>query len=264
MDILFILHFFITYLLLLTAMKLLKSEEKRWRLLLGAFLGGAYSLIILVNGMPFWASTLLKLVSSAVIVLAAFGFHHYKRFLRAVAFFFGANFIFVGVMIALWFTLRPNALLVNNSTVYFDISARTLILSALAAYALASLIIKIHNRTAAKHQLYHITVHSLGKEASFTAFVDSGNKLREPFSNTPVIVADRGRMEGLYHAERMRIIPYHTVGGSGMLEAFKPDMVLVDTGSGAREIKDVYIALSEDRFQNGDFKGLINPDLLNI
>lgn len=263
-DILFILNFLITYLLLLTTMKLMKSDEKRWRLLLGAAVGGAYSMIILVPNMHFLLSAVLKVASAAVIILISFKIMTWKRYLKSVLFFFAASIIFVGIMIALWFTSKPNGMIINNSSVYFDIDAKVLILSALAAYIISSVVIKIHNKTAAKNQLYDVTVHNRGLEKTFRAFVDSGNKLREPFSNTPAVIVDGKLMSEMFDEEKMRVIPYHTIGGDGILNAFKPEWIVVSSGSGKQKIDNVYVALSDEKFKNGDFDGVINPDLLNI
>ena len=259
-DILFIVNFLITYLLLLTTMKLMKSDEKRWRMLIGAFFGGIYSLIILAPDLNYNLSLISKFLSAGLIILISFKRSNWKRYLKAVSFFFGASFVFVGVMIALWFTFKPNGLIINNSTVYFDIDSKILIISALIAYILANIIIKIHNKTAAKNQIYNVVVHSNGKEKSFNAFADTGNKLKEPFSNTPVVVVNESLMNGMFNSEKMRVIPFHTISTSGVMQSFKPEFITIND----KKITNVYIALSDGNFKNGDFEGVINPDLLNI
>lgn len=262
-DVLFILNFFVTYLLLLTTKYLLKRNSKVWRLLLGALAGGAYSLIILIPGLNALVSFAGKLGSAALIVLIAFPFQNKKAFFRGFLFFFAAGFIYVGVMIAMWLTFRPNGLVINNASIYFNISPKLLIFSSLLAYGVSTLIIKVHNRTVAKKQLYELTIMHGGKTVFTNAFVDSGNKLREPFSNAPVIVVDSSVAKDLFQDDKVRVIPYHTIGGDGILKAYQADKVKIRSGADEIMLVQQYIAISQQPF-HGDYMGLINPELLNI
>ena len=71
-DVLFIVNFFITFLLLLITEKLAKRGDKLYRKVLASFVGGAYSLVILVDELSFLVSTLGKLIAASIIVLIAF------------------------------------------------------------------------------------------------------------------------------------------------------------------------------------------------
>ena len=90
------------------------------------------------------------------------------------------------------------------------------------------------------------------------AFLDSGNKLTEPFSNYPVIIVDQDKIR----FDTERLIPYNTVGGEGVLNAFKPDKIIVSNGKKSFESDRVYIAMSN--VDSKDFSAILNPQLLNI
>lgn len=171
-DVLFVLNFFITYFLIFTTKHLLKTSAVQWRMILAAVLGGAYSLIILLPEMHFLLSGLLKIISACIIVAAAFRFSNFVSFLKGVAFFFTASFIYVGVMIALWFAFRPFGLVINNSVVYFGITPKVLVVSTLLAYLISFAVIKIHNKITSKNQLYSVTVLHHGQNVTFPALVD--------------------------------------------------------------------------------------------
>lgn len=263
-DILFLLNFFITYLLLLTTKKLLKCDAKQYRLILAAVLGGAYSMVIFVPSLMNFVSLLGKLLSAILIVFVAFGFRTWQKFAKGILFFFSSSFLFVGIMIGLWLTFIPNGLIINNASIYFNINAKILILSSLLAYLLSSLIIKIHNRVTAKNQIYAVEVNHDGNKVTFNALADTGNKLREPFSNSPVIVVDSNIVALLFDGSPVRVVPYHTVSGDGILNAYKADCVYISTVKEKVKLENQYIALSKEKFSNGEFGGVINPELLNI
>lgn len=259
-DVLFVVNFFITFLLLLVTAKFCKRDEKLWRSVLASFVGGAYSLVILIDDLNFLISVLGKLFAACLIVLIAFKFRNIKIYIKEVAIFFFVNLLFLGIIVGLWFIFKPKGVAINNSVVYFDVSAKLLLISALLAYIISVAIIRIYNNKIGKKELYQITVYKGNEMAKFFAFADSGNNLKEPFSDLPVIVADKSLFENI---ECPRIIPFSSIGGEGVLCAFKPDKVEISSSFGECEINEVYIALS-DKVKKGEYQGIINPKILNI
>lgn len=258
-DVLFIINFFITFFLLQLTAKLSKNEDKLWRIILGSLLGGVYSLVILADDLQFFLSIIGKLAAGALIVLVSFKLRGFKNYIKEVFIFFFANLMFVGIMIGTWMIFKPKGVVINNSTVYFNISAKLLLFSALFAYLLSIIIIRIYNNKIAKKELYQAVISKNNKEYKFFAFADSGNNLKEPFSNYPVIIADKKLFDGI---ETERLIPYSTIGGEGVLNAFKPDKAVIITGRGQTELSNVYVALN-DNLRKGEYGGILNPKILN-
>lgn len=259
-DVLFVVNFFITFFLLLVTAKFSKRNEKIRRTVLASFIGGAYSLVILFDDLNFFVSFAGKLAAACVIVLAAFKFSGIKCYIKEVVIFFFVNLLFVGIMIGLWMIFKPKGVIINNSTVYFDISARVLLFSAFIAYLISIAVIRLYNNKIAKKELYAITVYKDGDKKKFFAFADSGNNLKEPFSDYPVIIAEKSLFE---NTECSRIVPFSSIGGEGVLYAFKPDRVEISSSFGEFVVEDVYVALS-DKVKKGEYKGIINPKILNI
>ncbi|MCM1115544.1 MAG: sigma-E processing peptidase SpoIIGA [Clostridium sp.] len=257
-DVLFVLNFFISYLLLLLTKQLTKTTARTYRMLIAAFVGGVYALVILAPKLHFLVTVFGKLLVSAFMVLLAFGFSRLAVYLKALAFFYFSNILFLGIVLAFWLFFKPDGIVINNDVVYFDIPAIVLLLSALTAYIISILVIRIYNRTISKKEIYSLTIYKNGQAYHLFAFLDSGNKLKEPFSNYPVIIADSSKIA--FEAER--IIPYNTVGGEGMLKAFKPDKIIVSNGKSSFESERVYVALST--VESKDFSAILNPELLNI
>ena len=149
-DVLLVVNFFITFLLLLVTQKLAKENSKLTRLVLASFAGSAYSLVILFDELDFAVSLLGKLCAAFVIVLIAFRLTSFKCFIKNTAIFFFVNFVFVGIMVGLWMIFKPSGIVINNSTVYFDVSATALLVSAFLAYIISAVIIRIYNNKTAK------------------------------------------------------------------------------------------------------------------
>lgn len=258
-DVLFLVNFLITFFLLLLTSKLSKNEINLLRAVAGSLIGGVYSLVILADDLKFFVSYLGKFAAGCVIVATAFKINGFKNYIKEVVIFFFSNLIFVGVIVGGWMIFKPPGVVINNNTVYFNISAKLLLFSALAAYVVSTVVLRIYNNKIAKKEIYRVTVEKNGKEFKFFAFADSGNNLKEPFSNYPVIVADKNLFDGV---ETERLVPYSTIGSQGVLNAFKPNTVTVCAGNKKYSIQNVYIALN-DNLKKGEFRGIINPNILN-
>lgn len=221
-------------------------------------LGGLYSIVIIFEKLNFLVSALGKFIVSMLIVLIAFGFKRAWTYLKNFIVFYFSNVLFLGIIYAVCLYFNPKGVSVKNSSVYFNISAIQLIISAFLAYVVTYVIIKITNRTLAKGEIYSLSIFVDGKEYKFYAFADSGNKLREPFSDYPVIIVDENKMPNRCE----RLIPCQTVSGEGMLKAFKPDKVIVASGKNKIEITKVYVALS--KVNSDKFSAILSNEMINI
>ncbi len=257
-DVLFVVNFFITYLLLLLTKLFIKENTKTSRLLLSSLAGGLYSLVILLDELHFLITVLGKIIISAIIILIAFGFKRADVFFRTLGIFYFSNMLLLGVILALWLIFKPQGITIHNDVLYFDIPARTLLISALAAYLTALLVVKIYNRTVGKNEIYSLTIFKDGAQVHMYAFADTGNKLKEPFSDYPVIVVDSSKVS----FDTQRVIPFNSVGGEGVLKAFKPDKIKISSGKKSFETDRVYVAVST--VDSKDFSAILNPEIINI
>ena len=135
-DVLMVTNLFINYFLLSAVKLLLRVSVPRKRILFGALIGSVYALTIFLPKLPTAVSALMNLSASALMVFAAFPIHSRKKFLKAFLAFFVINFAFAGTMLALWLFFRPNGMIYQNGTVYFDIDIKILIGTTVLCYIL--------------------------------------------------------------------------------------------------------------------------------
>ena len=94
------------------------------------------------------------------------------------------------------------------------------------------------------------------REYSCIGKIDTGCNLKEPFSSSPVIIADKSVIS-VSEGEGVRIIPYSAISGSSFLFAVKAESVTVDKKA---VDKTVYIASAE--LNNPHFQAIINSDIV--
>ena len=163
-DVLVALNLYVTWFLLLASEALSGRPCKRWRRGLAALAGGLSSLAIFLPELPFLPLFLIKLGLAAAITWIAGGA---MGFWRRMGFFFAANFLFAGVMIALWLMAAPPRLIIRNGVVYYHIQAMTLAVSTVIAYGAARLYVLLREKTAAKDRVFSARLGYQGKEVVF-------------------------------------------------------------------------------------------------
>ena len=277
-DVLVCLNLFVDYFLLLSVSRFCSARTPNWRMLVAALSGALTSLVIFLPNLPVFLDLLLQLTMAAGIVLAAFGFGGLKRFLRLCGVFFGMTFAYGGIMMGLWLLLRPQGMVINNGIVYFDISPPLLIVATLISYGIISLIRRFHHSAPAGEQLFRITVSLDKRQVECGALLDTGNTLRDLFTDTPVVVMDFDACQSLLPApirpvfagmcdpppsipvEGFRLIPYSAVGGKGLLPAFSPDYVEISSGRKKQRYDKVYVAVSKEELSD-HYEALIGSQL---
>ncbi len=281
-DILFILNLFVNYFILLAAEKLCKADTRFYRRLLAAALGGLYSMSIFIE-MNFMLSLLARVIFAATMVLAAFGYRNIKRFLRLIAALFCVSFIYAGIMLAVWLVIKPKNMVVNNGVVYFNISPLILIVSTLVCYFILTLIRKLMKRPLSASKFYSISVSNENKKVILKALLDTGHALTDIFSDLPVIVAEYAAVKEIIPPcateyfksqngieaipdelkSKIRLIPYKSVGGSGLLPGFITENVEIIHKDYINVVKKAIIAVSAVSVGDG-YNALISNDLIFI
>jgi stage II sporulation protein GA (sporulation sigma-E factor processing peptidase) len=279
-DILIAVNLFINYFLLASTAKFLCLKWKTRRLVLGEILGAVYSLYILLPELNLFFSIVIKLFMSITIILATFGIKNIKTFVKTLVCFYSVNFAFSGIMFAAWCVFHPNGMAINNGVVYFNISPVMLIFSTLVSYIIIEFINRVIGKKTNQARWCDVNIKLEGKSTVLKAKVDTGNSLKEPFSDLPVIVARQSSVAALLPNDmlfsatdrskantdvfqnlkyKIRMVPFKTVSGDGLFPAFKPSSISI---AGGPE-KEAYIAICPNKTLPEETSALINPDLID-
>ena len=283
-DVLMALNLFIDFLLLSATAKLLHRPVRRWRMVLGAVFGAACSCLIFLPEMDAWLSLMIKLASVALIIKITFSWAGIKQFLKEYIVFFVASTVFAGVAFAVWFFAAPEGFYVVNGVVYYDVSPLMLVALTVLSYALLWVYDRFTSKKTAIGCQYRLLIVFGEQSVTLKALYDTGNHLTETFSGSPVAVVRRGAVENIlpepvrqamrmaenrWQGEEsgstqscgMRLVPYQSVGGCGLLPAFRPDkMTLISASGQCRDVSGSYIALCGN-LGHGDYEALIGSDM---
>ncbi len=274
-DILLIVNLYIDFFLLWCVKKFLHLRVKNRRLALGALVGAVCSLSSLLSTLPEWAFLLLGLCSALAVTGAAFAPISPRMFFRAALSFWAFTLLLAGFFLFLLRFFAPKNVAVLGNVVYFDLSLPLLFFFTCGAYLLFSLSQKLFSSALGGLHCQWITVENQGDQVRLYAKADTGNSLREPFSGLPVLVCQAESLGETVPPEllslldakappspenpgNLRLIPFESVGGAGILPAFRPERVTVVK---TQQKLACYIGVSHQKLSAGQFDALYNPDL---
>lgn len=267
-DILFCVNFVIDYIILLTVRKFLSLSSRRRRLMLGAAVGGICSFVILLPPIPSGMSMVISFLTACAVVASAFAPLGRKLFIKTASAFFLISFGYCGAMIAVWILFSPQNIVIRNSSVYIAMSPITLVITAVVCYVILRVIMRITGRGDIGDTICTLSIRYGGKEVVCKGKVDTGNTLREPFSGDMAIVVRRelfsefpelslsGEME-----KGIRLIPYSSVGGEGVMPAFRAKNIRMTAGGKSYDVS-AYVALCDGNRITGETDALVPSELI--
>lgn len=257
-DVLITVNIFIDFFLLLCTKLALNLNCSLPRLIAGSVEGGAFSLFALIPSIPPALNILLDIALSFPIVLTAFGAGSVKNLLKRIFVFFSCSFIFCGIMIFVYTSFRPSGMEIYNNVVYFNISPVLLIILTLVCYYFMKAANRYLRGNITK-TVCEVQIIEKNSAVKFTAIVDTGCNIKEPFSGEYVILADKALLKSIsLPFNHMRIIPYGSLKCEGYIEGFCPDSVTID---GKSFPHGLFVGICENMLK-GDVKAIVPYGLL--
>lgn len=247
-DVLFIVNFIIDYFLLSATAAVRRLKYSKLRLLPAAAVGALYSCLMFFPEIAPAYTVPGKLLLSAVMTFTAFKYRGFRSFALTFICFHASSVALAGIVMGVEMIFSPQNMLVSNGEFYINISAAALVGAAAVSYAVMLLVSRFF-KPRGKEELHELKVTADGKSAEMTALYDSGNQLTDAVTGAGVIIVSRPSLKDVIPPEvkpafepgadvsaasgtkwqtRVCMIPFSTVGGHGLLPAFRPDEVVLD------------------------------------
>ncbi|MBQ4110137.1 MAG: sigma-E processing peptidase SpoIIGA [Clostridia bacterium] len=270
-DTLFLLNFIIDFLILLAVVKGEGIKINYLRIVTASLFLAFYSIFMIDKRFEFLYSGLAKFTVSAAGILIAV---KPKFFLKTFLWFYITAFVFSGCIQFLY-----------NATEGYAVDNLIIILLAgsTASYFLITYFIKVLTKRYKKEKiLMELIIGMEGREVCIKGLIDTGNSLTDPITKYPVIIAEFDTIKNLFSAEladfmknssdinckinkkyieRIRLIPYTSVGTVSVMKGFKPDYVALKENKENRITKVVVAACYNALSQSGEYNALINSDI---
>lgn len=264
-DVLVVINFYVTYFLLLSAAALSKENPGRIRLALTSLFGGFYALLPVFLPQSRAVKLLLQVGAIILPVVLTFGFKGARRFFKSFVSYLLCSFLFAGLMLGVWYFFSPPGMYYSGSVVYFDIDLKLLVILTIVSYGFLRLFDFIFKSRAPTNTIFYLRIILGEKSFNLRAFLDTGNKLKDPFTSSPVIIADKRAFRDSFTDELneenpgipMRYILCSCLSGKKLLPAFFAEKVQLKGADGEFTAERVMIALTEERLFGGEYDAIL-------
>ena len=282
-DVILIENILMNSIILLATGLILKVQIRSGKILLASSIGAIYTLIAYVSRIKIYSNVFLKLTLSLVIVYVAYNPQNIKKLFKDLIVFYLTSFVFGGAAFSIIYIVKPQEILKNNGLVLTTKSLRIILISAIIAFLTIITAFKIVKGKITDKNMYcevEIEIKIITK-----AMIDTGNLLKEPITNTPVIVVEHtllyeclpkeilnnlekilggdfeeipNKIEEEYKA-KLKVIPFSSLGKqNGMLLGIKPNKVIIKYDDEIKEIKNIIIGIyNKSLTKKGEYRALI-------
>lgn len=286
-DVVLIENLIMNFIILLATGIILKEKIKTVRLLLASLLGAVYSVISYMSILEIYSSMILKIILSIVIVYIAFNPQSIKKMWKDILLFYLTSFVFGGAAFALIYIVKPQEILMKNGLFLGTYALKTIMLGAIIAFIIIITAFTIVRTKITKKDMFcEVKIQINGKKIETTAMLDTGNLLKEPITNTPVIVVEHTLLydcipkEILNHLDellggefdnipekikeeymaKLKFIPFSSLGKqNGMLLGIKAENIIIKDTEKENIIVGIY---NKSLTKRGEYRALLGIELL--
>lgn len=290
LDIIFFENLIMNSIILYAASIILKLKPKFFRILISSVIGSIYSIILYTTEMKIYSSIISKIILSIIMTYVAFNPQNVKKMWKQILIFYLTSFVFGGVALYLIYFLKPQDILMKNGMYAGEYVLKVIMLGGIVAFVVIKISLKIIKTKINPKDMYcKIKVKLNDKKIETTAMIDTGNLVKEPITNTPVIIVESSLLYEILPKEilnnleevlsgnlsnipeevqekyisKMRCIPFKSLGKeNGMLLGIKSDEIEVIKEDENKIIENAIIGIYDKSLtKRGEYRALVGIDL---
>lgn len=249
-DLLILINFIVNFFLLYITGRTLKLKVRFRFIFLAGAVGSVYTITLVYPALSIFSAFYFKILVAAILVYISFGNRGFICSLKILTVFILYSMLLAGICMFIQFnnySYTGNCMIINFPYEWLFISLMALYIT------IDRIVIYVKDRNKVFTLIYDVDIIFKDKRKTVKAFLDTGNELREPATNLPVVIVEKSVFENV-NLEKMHkfYIPYRVINGKcGKLEGFKPDMVKIDFGK-EPQYREVIIAICKDKLSKFD------------
>ncbi len=291
-DVILLENLIMNYLILWSTARLARYSYSKVKLLIASAFGAVYAVLSYFPGYRYLFSFFMKVLFSLFIVIVAYTPAHISLLIKLTGTFYIISFIFGGAAFGLFYFINGLDLTKNGISYISGFPVKILFISVAAAcFTVKYSWDYIQHRIKREKIILKVEMRFDNKQLCLNALVDTGNSLKDPITNAPVMIAEydtiKTMMPDNIHrifeccpennlsaiaeimaiskwATRFRVIPFKSLGKeNGMLLGFKPDTVTIFDSEKKIQLKNIIIAIYRQSLsRDGEYNALIHPEML--
>ncbi|GAA0788857.1 sigma-E processing peptidase SpoIIGA [Hathewaya limosa] len=262
LDMLILENFIVNYFLVTLSCKTINIKYSILRNIIAALIGSLSCAFFIFFYMPVIVQGILKFLIAFLMIFIAMK-NKISNMIKGFFTLLVYSMVLAGICI--FFIYTEKGVLPQN-TYIINFPYKKLLIVMMIAYLLVNrVVIYIKDRITFNSLIYDIEINLKGNKKTVTAFLDTGNELREPVTNLPVIIVEDNVFNKIdLKKEDEFLIPYKVVNGKNdTLKGVKATSIKLFSKSKSFEIKEGIIAFCNTNLsKSGEYKALLSRGIL--
>ena len=289
-DVVLLENLCMNYIILFGTGYIIRLKIKHLRILLSSLIGAIYAILAYAGIFPMYANIFVKIVLSICMVYIAFYPKNIKGMVKELIVFYLVSFALGGCAFALLYIVRPQDIFMKDGVYIGTYPIKIALLGGIVGFVVTYIAFKVVKTRMTKNELiYDMVIKIKDKELTTKVMLDTGNMLKDPISNMPVVLVEKSILYPILPKEllensknilggdfkenedinneyrtRLRIIPFTSVGKqNGMMLGIKVDEIKIITDVDEVINDNAIVCVYEKEFsKRKKYFGLIGIDLL--
>ena len=286
LDVIFLENLILNFIILLAVGIETKTKIKFIKITLSSIVGSTYAVIAYMLNNSFFNGIFMKILLSVVMIYIAYETNNVKKLLKMILYFYLTSFAFGGGALALIYIVNTGKISIQNGIIQGNYTILTIMMGVIIAFILLIMAFRlIKGKISKKDFICNIEIKIEEKNISTKAMIDTGNLLKEPITNIPVVVVESNLLKNIIPNEilenidsilggdlskipeniknqyflKMRVIPFTSLGKeNGMLLGIKAQEIKIEEMNETRKIEKVIIGLYNKKInKRGEYHALI-------
>lgn len=255
LDLIFFLNFGFDFILLLVVSYLLRRNIKIKKIVLGALIGGL-SIFLLFIPMSSFSLFCFKILISIVMVLVTFSYKNKKYFIQNIFYLYTASMILGGFLYFLnvQFSYKQQGIIFFHNGLGVNVIF-LIVFSPIILYVYVKQGIRLKTFYA---NVYSVKVTYQNHQYQWNGFLDTGNRLTDPYFHDPVILVEKNKLQFLKEPEYI-LVPLHTIHESTVIKCIRADTFEI---KGHEVRQNVWLGLCEQPLTMEGIDCLLHPKLM--
>ena len=291
LDIIFLENFILNFIILYAVSLVIKEKAGCIKLMIASLIGASYVIIYyLINFQSKW-NLIFKIILSVVMVYISFMPKSFKEFIKQITFFYLVSFVFGGASLGVIYMVNAGKISIRNGIIVGNYTLKTIFIGVILAFTIITVAFKfVKNRISKKDLFCNIKIIINQSKINVKAVIDTGNFLKEPITNIPVIVVEKDILKNFVPKEilenienilggdlknipenikneylsKLKVIPFSSLGKqNGMLLGIKADGVVVEIDNEEKYVEKVILGIYTKKLSKKDeYNALLGIDVI--
>lgn len=290
-DVVFLENLILNVIILYATSLIAKINLKIIRTLISASIGSIYAIMYYIFQIGLYSNIIFKFVLSVIMIYVAFNPKEFKTLLKVLILFYLTSFVFGGASLSVIYLVNAQRINIQNGMIIGKYTMNTIFTGIIIAFIVIVIAFKIIKSKISKNDLFcDIRFKINNKEIKTKAMLDTGNLLKEPITNIPVVVVEHkllydvipneildnienilgGDLEDISdevksdYISKLKVIPFTSLGKqNGILLGIKADELIVEEMNSEKKIDKVIIGIyNKELNKKRTYSALIGIDVI--